>query len=661
MTTDITPSANTGNQRYSRKVTVLISRIEQDCRQNIDQLIKDGRLAAEAWGVDWASPCWDVRKVFAHTKRSHRSERHAMNLWFTERASKPKTPGAPFETTFGEIVRSLVVLRHQAGNQGFVDQQQVIIASQFIYHQLEGRGHDVMAMTPGDLDRACLSISATQSASTAYKLHRFVEEIAATIDRNRLCPLRLNFRYAGKKRPSSVNGLGGERLDDPDLGKYTSSKMVSEDVMRALGHLYQTIPDDCPSDRLLINVVVIAACTGRRIGEILTLPAQHVKRDSEGYAYLHYYKEKRSQGCQTIVKEKLYLIPQTVHLVESAIDEVFNLTKETRAAARRIAANDGPDTSGWPTSEYLSTCDVRTSVGLSSESSARAWLRHRGVPVEKMLGYKNLYKYDDVLDGMRKDLYEGPAVHVTPPAKDLPLHELLFIAFWQAFHSDKATLRYAVWPINVRHISDFLGARGSGAFKRYFSGEAQAGYRINTHAFRHYLNTLLTRGGMSDTLQTEWFGRKNPADTKAYQHLSEAERTAAVREFTAGRFTGEAMPLKPSSHAEENRVAQNVAVLDVGPGWCQHDWRSDPCPRHLEAQVDPASLAWVGGDAHSRRIELERMRSITQSVLDLATQQLTHGTPNADVWIDHLRIRLDMIVEALGKQGASGEGYAAHE
>lgn len=656
MTTDIAPSPNAGNRRGARKVTVLISRIEQDCRQNIDQLIKDGRLAAESWDVDWANPCWDVRKVFAHTKRSHRSDRRSMNLWFTERASKPRAPGAPFEATFGEIMRSLVVLRHQAGSQSFGDQQQVIVAGQFIYRQIQGRGHDVMAMTPGDLDRACQDISATLSPATAYKLHRFVEEIAATIDRNRLCPLRLNFRYAGKRRPSSVNGFGNERLDDPDHGKYTSSKMASDDVMRALGHLYQTIPADCPSDRLLINVVVIAVCTGRRIGEILTLPIQHVKMDSDGYAYLHYYKEKRSQGCQTIVKEKLYLIPQTVDLVRAAIDEVLKLTKKARAAARRIAANDGPDTSGWPTSEYLSACDVRASIGLSSESSARAWLNQRRVPVAKTLGRTGLYRFDDVIDGMRKDLFCGPAVHVTPPAKDLPLHELLFIAFRQSFHRGKATFRYAVWPVNVRHISDFLGAHGSGAFKRYFFGEAQEDYRINTHAFRHYLNTLLTRGGMSDALQTEWFGRKNPADTKAYQHLSEAERTASVREFTAGRFTGEAMPLKPSSHAEESRVAHSVAVLDVGPGWCQHDWRSDPCPRHLEAQVDPESLIWVGTDTHSRYFELERMRSVTQSVIDLATQRLARGTPNADAWIAHLRVRLGMIVEALGKLGANAEG-----
>ncbi len=36
-----------------RKVTVLASRIEEDCRQNIQTLIRDGKKIAKEWGVDW--------------------------------------------------------------------------------------------------------------------------------------------------------------------------------------------------------------------------------------------------------------------------------------------------------------------------------------------------------------------------------------------------------------------------------------------------------------------------------------------------------------------------------------------------------------------------------------------------------------------------------
>lgn len=51
-----------------------------------------------------------------------------------------------------------------------------------------------------------------------------------------------------------------------------------------------------------------------------------------------------------------------------------------------------------------------------------------------------------------------------------------------------------------------------------------------SHHFRHTLNTLLDEGGLSDLLQTEWFGRTNPRDTKAYQHTSREKRALMLRE-----------------------------------------------------------------------------------------------------------------------------------
>lgn len=53
---------------------------------------------------------------------------------------------------------------------------------------------------------------------------------------------------------------------------------------------------------------------------------------------------------------------------------------------------------------------------------------------------------------------------------------------------------------------------------------------FTTHHFRHTLNTLLDEGGLTDILQTEWFGRKNPKDTKAYQHTSREKRALMLRE-----------------------------------------------------------------------------------------------------------------------------------
>lgn len=628
-----------------RKVTVLISRIEQDCRLNLSRLIEDGKSAAVNWNVEWNSPCWDVRKVFAHTKRSHRSERHAMNFWFTGRSLRPKTPGEPLPSPFGDVVRSLVVLRHQVGNQCFVDQQQVIIASQFIAQQIKDRDHDLVLLTPGDLDRACQTISETQKPSTAYKLHRFVEEIAAIFDRNRLCSRRLNFTYAGKKRPVSVSGLEYVRLDDPDLAAGASSKLIHEEVLKALGLLYQAIPKVNIPHRLMINIVVIAVCTGRRIGEILTLPKQRIRRDRRGCAYLLYYKEKRSQGCQNVVLDKMYLIPQTIPLIEEALDECIELTEEARKAATRIHETGKPDFN-LPSEGFISKLQLEQVLGLARKGGGQ-WLSIRRIRPVQRHDDGFLYSMQDIIERTTDELFKGPAVHVTPPGDDLLLQDLLFIAFKQAFHSRKAQMKYAVWPINVRHVGDFLGARGIGAFKRYFSGKPEAAFNVNTHQFRHTLNTLLEKGGLSDALQTEWFGRKNPADTQAYQHMTPAEKGWATYQATADKFPRKIPPLRLTTHDDAINAAIQFPVLDIGPGWCQHDWRSRPCPRQLETALDFEAIGWVPPELETRLQELERMRESTESMLCKAEHQLLELNPNADQWVGHLRQRLDNIRTAI--------------
>ena len=64
--------------------------------------------------------------------------------------------------------------------------------------------------------------------------------------------------------------------------------------------------------------------------------------------------------------------------------------------------------------------------------------------------------------------------------------------------------------------------------EEFCSGQIQS---FNTHNFRHTINTLLDDGGLTDLLQTEWFGRENPRDTKAYQHASMEQKALGVIEL----------------------------------------------------------------------------------------------------------------------------------
>ena len=81
----------------------------------------------------------------------------------------------------------------------------------------------------------------------------------------------------------------------------------------------------------------------------------------------------------------------------------------------------------------------------------------------------------------------------------------------------------------LRYLDDLVSKYASSSINSNFT----------SHHFRHTLNTLLDEGGLSDLLQTEWFGRKNPRDTKAYQHTSREKRALMLQEdIKKGRVGG---------------------------------------------------------------------------------------------------------------------------
>ena len=148
---------------------------------------------------------------------------------------------------------------------------------------------------------------------------------------------------------------------------------------------------------------------------------------------------------------------------------------------------------------------------------------------------------------------------------------------------------------------------------------------------------------MSDALQTEWFGRKNPSDTKAYQHMTPAERAQRSHVATASRFESEPVPPKLSTQQQAVVAAEKMAVLDVGPGYCQHDWRNRPCPRFSEIPLSPDSIIWASAEGSDRQQEVIRLRRFVALMLDNAQIQVAQGKQEASAWLDVFRNKLTEI------------------
>lgn len=65
-------------------------------------------------------------------------------------------------------------------------------------------------------------------------------------------------------------------------------------------------------------------------------------------------------------------------------------------------------------------------------------------------------------------------------------------------------------------------------FKTYSQSDEDRKLKINTHSFRHLLNTELFRQGVADTIITKQFNRRSVTQSYVYDHRSLAEELAAI-------------------------------------------------------------------------------------------------------------------------------------
>jgi len=174
---------------------------------------------------------------------------------------------------------------------------------------------------------------------------------------------------------------------------------------------------------------------------------------------------------------------------------------------------------------------------------------------------------------------------------------------------------------------------------------------FNSHGFRHTINTLLDEGGLSDLMQTEWFGRTNPIDTKAYQHTSPEKRVLMLREdIKKGQIGGQFVEQINSVPVTMQDALINVrinAVHDVGTGFCIHNYSQTPCSRHLQCSADCKDYLWHKDDK-GRVEELKRQYALTFTARDEAIRLSQTTKPKKSVdWLAHNEKKLVTLKQQL--------------
>lgn len=430
--------------------------------------------------------------------------------------------------------------------------------------------------------------------------------------------------------------ISGKVTRDPNIGKKPHKR-----IPNAVGESATSY------DLILISLITLLMLTGRRIGEILSLPVdcevwQRVKRLTKGVAGvgriyespgwlgppeegeshewhygIRYWAEKT--GSKT---EKVYWVSPTASpVVQECIERIRSLAAVARA--RSAVLESSPDAVPLPPhfaeKEWLGRAEILEVVGTITLPQS---LRDRGLFPEKGRAGR-FYRYSkdlfsSILQGMRK---ENRVNHHEDGTYQM-LSESLFVVFHNASREPRVRPNnLLVHPLTPHDVQIALGAgktREASLFVKYGTPRQREFWRTNTHAFRHWMTSVAFEGGAPTDLLTDIFGRANPAHTEAYIHDMSAQRARAEgRELTegdlaselqdgirAGRYFGPVaitywtIVYRQGGEAAEEFLLREVQSGHITPwGRCKRDLATKPCEKHLNCLDDCEHYCGTHGDA----------------------------------------------------------------
>ncbi len=642
-------------------VVQFISRLEKDCSENFRSLCERAKmLKLEGFeDVNWESSLWTIARGRLVKITGKNCKATTLNFQFA-----PKLGGAELTGVWLEVAKALFVLRFHRGNQTATSQRFFITAIGYVAFAGSEQSQGFFQLTPEHLDYACRLITSHYSDGVGYNLHKAVHEFAGYCDANRLCKTHLGYRFTGMKRPENVGGLAHKRLDDPEASETKSSKLVEPAVFRILGQLYQRVPHD-HKYRFYVLVLVLLACLGRRFSEIALLPYQKVECDNEGRFYIEYFPRKRSSGDTFTPRRRLFLPTKVVGIVRDVITELDQICAPARQTAAIMEKVKGPDLTFLAdvSDDQKFNRHQLEAVGLPLKAiSTAGWFSQNGYLGKEVLssvsGVKRSQYFltkEGITAYCEKDFspqFIAP-VHVDQCGRHYFLKDLLLLKF-VGFSTTGREKRWIATFCTHSMMTTFLRSFETLA-KEYTEYSMEADF--TTHHFRHTLNTLLDEGGLTDLLQTEWFGRKNPRDTKAYQHTSREKRALMLREdIKKGLVQGqvaEQLKYVPAQVQDAFLKARINAVHDVGTGMCVHNFAQTPCERHLQCSADCKDYVWVKND-DGRIEELKRQYAMTLIARETAEKQAKTDKPKKSVdWIAHNDKKFKVLSQQLIDNGIS--------
>lgn len=618
---------------------------EAKAQARLERFVAEARNLQPYPGVVWESVAWDITSA-DQNQRAHLANR--VSLLFAQHAAAKvaNKERIPFLAPFGDVIKSCIVRRRLNRSVGSSPQKVFIRASRYLYAELPLPVRlDPTRMTLGHFLAAENAILTREKPSSAYRAATLLEELARTLDRNAICRIPIDYRSRIKK-PTDHLDRTSSTFEQRVKGLPTT------EVLNALAAISNDpVIEKQSFDLLRVRIAEILLVCGFRIGEVLTLPADTLVRESlldeAGEARrdastggpierigLRYWPEK---GGEPIVK----WIPTIANpLILRALEDIERVCGPARENARWLEAHPGDVNLDILPEEHVSLRRATETLGLA-EKSFRQWIKTRNRGSRRAIVGSGLNAYvrgSDLCAAIVSDRYDKPVL-TRSDGRCQSLGQSLMVIFLNASSASRATNHFISMPLIWGHMNNFLCGRDdllSIFERRGYLGDDGQPYRIRTHDFRRLLNMIAQRGGLTQMEIAQWMGRRRISDNAAYDLRTPTEMAAEMRELVAKNEVYGIIADQVQALPEVERGAfleARLAMSHTTPhGQCASNIAESPCATAMSCLGGCRQYMRRKGDAKSRE-SLLRIERETLIALSNARDAMSAGKFNAENWV----------------------------
>lgn len=501
-------------------------------------------------------------------------------------------------------------------------------------------------------DQAATLAREQLSSGQAYHTGRELARLASFVTNKQIVATRLDWKSPNRRPTDTVRTGEKARL-------IREKKLPNEDALNALAEIFASNPV-APRDIFTSSVCAMLFCAPSRISEILSLPVDcevwETKRDgTKAYGW----RFQPGKGGLPFIK----WIPESMEsLAQEAIKRIRLLTNEARNIAKWH--EDNPKQfyhhSGCPDADEnlpLSIVDAGMAIGIPAKDTQhiRTELRRFGLS-GKANGNTLATLHHWVLAKLPEDF------PWFDKERNIQYSEALFCLKARQFRLDMASSPVIVWKPNANTINEDLssvekneGYVTQSVFDRHgFNDGRDISLKMNTHQFRHLLNTMAQRGGLSQSEIARWSGRVDKKQNRTYDHMTEFELVDMLRSHDTSlsldrpleEIAQQIAAKLPMTRQEFNTLAMPTAHV-TEYGFCVHDFTMMPCQRFRDC-LNCTEQVCVKGDRRLNRIK-DRY-DIVNRLKSEAEQAISEGAAGADRWYelhDSTEKRLKELIDIL--------------